>query len=436
MLAIQRCEFSRKELNEFLSSYFIPSEYRVILPTLTQTILDAPPGLNPFGYSKLTTFIVMCKAYDFEPSVELFRGFFNLCKAGWHQRFFFIQDAIVPSKFPSLFLKENMLDVKSFKDKLPSEMSFRKFIYTKDDEDLTFLPKDFSPGFNTGSRFVSINMKPVRADEKPAVEPATEPGNKRVRTTANLGGSPKGDTFIVYARSVAARIKERKCKIRGGYLRSPIKRKLAFVSSTSRAVHAKASIIKDDTPGFLDNHLDVDLLDLRERFYTRQVVVDNAVNRRSRELLEVIEKLRGEADVMRARELAREEEYEGLQAKCEVSMTDFDKNPAVLLLQEKMSSLAVEAKEHKGNLDRLMLKSQRWSGYQATKASLHQEIEEVKHDRREVVSKVVPYACMELLHSDELGRLVGKLVSSAITFEYVVDASASVEAFLLKKPPH
>ncbi|GJR56866.1 hypothetical protein Tco_1499028 [Tanacetum coccineum] len=84
-----------------------------------------------------------------------------------------------------------------------------------------------------------------------------------------------------------------------------------------------------------------------------------------------------------------------------------------------------------------MLESQKWSGYQvslsalelkvasleaeksnleATEASLRQEIEEVKHDRREVVSKVVPYACMDLLHSDELGRLFRKLVSSAITF--------------------
>ncbi|GJT69210.1 hypothetical protein Tco_1028496, partial [Tanacetum coccineum] len=32
------------ELNEFLSSYPIPSEYDVILPTSTQTIFDVPPG--------------------------------------------------------------------------------------------------------------------------------------------------------------------------------------------------------------------------------------------------------------------------------------------------------------------------------------------------------------------------------------------------------
>nr|GEY02829.1 hypothetical protein [Tanacetum cinerariifolium] len=443
-LAIQRCELSRKELDEFISSYFIPLEYHVILPTPTQTILDAPPGY-----------------------IGLYTHFFSLANLRLP----------LNDLFCELLLKEIMLDVKSFKDKPPSgieqnlqfqrlarypvsarafddpilflaglqsswehgqqlpaiflggkEMSFRNFIYTEDDEDLTFLPKDFS---------------------------------------LDLGGSPKGDTFVVHARSVAARIRERQCKTMGGSSRPLVKRNLASGSSTSRTVRAKVSAIKDDTPvlsifyddedaiachlkifaitplawkGFLDNHRDVDLLDLHDRCYARQAVMDNALNRRSRELLEVIEKLR---------------------------------NPVVLLLREKMSSLAAEVKEHKGNLNKLMLESQR-SGYQ--------EIKEVKHDRREVISKVVPYACMELLHSDELGRLVGKLVSSAITFgrcrayeqdarmkepfdllkvkryrpsyekehtqvindlatatfswlnEYVADASASVEAFLLKKP--
>ncbi|GKF96738.1 hypothetical protein Tco_0292559, partial [Tanacetum coccineum] len=124
------------------------------------------------------------------------------------------------------------------------------------------------------------------------------------------------------------------------------------------ACHLKISAI---TPpgwkGFLDNHPDVDLLDLYDRCYARQAVVDNAMNRRSCKLLKVIKKLRGKVDIMRARELAREEECEGLWAKCEAAMTDFDKNPVVLLLREKISSLAAEAKENKGNLDRLMLKS-------------------------------------------------------------------------------
>ncbi|GKG47606.1 hypothetical protein Tco_0507091, partial [Tanacetum coccineum] len=47
--------------------------------------------------------------------------------------------------------------------------------------------------------------------------------------------------------SVAARIRERKFKIRGGSSRPPVKRKLASGSSTSLTVRAKASAMKDDT---------------------------------------------------------------------------------------------------------------------------------------------------------------------------------------------
>ncbi|GKA67737.1 hypothetical protein Tco_0767654 [Tanacetum coccineum] len=406
-----------------------------------------------------------------------------------------------------------MLDVKSFKDKLPSgieqNLQFQRlgrypasacafddpilflaglqnFIYTEDDEDLTFLPKDFSPCFNIGSPSVSINTEPVRTDEEPAVEPttepATEPVNERVGTTTDLGGVPK-EILLLFTLGVL-RPALRRGSAKQGEDDTPVLSisdddeglKDCLELKDATAWHLKISAITPPAwKGFLDNHPDVDLLDLHDRCYARQAVVDNAVNRRSRELLKVIKKLRGEADVMRARELAREEECEGLRAKCETAMTDFDKNLVVLLLREKMYSLAAEAKEHKGNLDRLMLESQKWLGYQ--------EIEEVRHDRREVVSKVVSYTYMELLHSDELGRLVGKLVSSAITFgrcrayeqvarmkepfdlskvkgyrpsyekehtqasndlatatfswlnEYVADASASVEALLSKKPP-
>ncbi|GJW19128.1 hypothetical protein Tco_0026564 [Tanacetum coccineum] len=120
---------------------------------------------------------------------------------------------------------------------------------------------------------------------------------------------------------------------------------------------------------------------------------------------------------------------------------------------------------------------------EAVDASLCREVEELKQDRRDVVSKVISYAALELVHSDELGRLVGKLVSSAITYgrcrayeqvaamkepfdlskakgyrtlykkdhtqasndfatatflwldEFVADSAAPIEALLLKNPP-
>ncbi|GKF75840.1 hypothetical protein Tco_0225284, partial [Tanacetum coccineum] len=43
-IVVQRYGLSAMELNEFLSSYPIPSEYDVIFPTSTQTIFDTPPG--------------------------------------------------------------------------------------------------------------------------------------------------------------------------------------------------------------------------------------------------------------------------------------------------------------------------------------------------------------------------------------------------------
>ncbi|GJU54010.1 hypothetical protein Tco_1227724 [Tanacetum coccineum] len=276
---------------------------------------------------------------------------------------------------------------------------------------------------------------------------------------------PKPELFVVHPGSVAARIKDRKCKTRGGSSRLPVKRKVASGSSNSYATRAKTSTSKHDVPfltvsdddegkllyfelsllsslqwswkNHLDNHMDVELLDLHDRCYARQAVVNNTVNRRSRELLEVIEKLRGECDVIKEKERAREEESESLRVKCEVSMSDFEKNPTVIALREKMSTLSIEMKEHKANPDRMMLESQKWASYQASlstleshiafleaekarleavEVSLRREVDDVKRDRMEVISKVVPYAAIELIHIDDLGSLVGRLVSSAIFY--------------------
>ncbi|GJS00906.1 hypothetical protein Tco_0317414 [Tanacetum coccineum] len=539
-IAVQRCGLSAKELNEFLSSYPIPSKYDVILPTSTQTIFDTPPGFfNLCRAGSWLTFQKRSKKHilNFLPKV------ITRIK-GWHERFFFGKDSIISSKYPQLLLDENKLDLKSFKDKIPpnldenpyfqclgrypisvrvfddlilflvglqpswefgqpkidsqnstyikyikcksqpnalnqgkrsksrfAEMAFRNFIYTEDDDDLAFLPKEPSPGFGIGSPSASVNTKLPKDVEEPEVQPA--------EITADSGESPKAGVFVVHPRSVAARIKERKCKMRGGSSRPPVKRKLASGSSSSRAVRAKTSASKDDAPilsisdddeglsdcfklkdanvchlkisiitplawkGHLDNQMDLELLDLHDRCYALW-------------------------------ERSREEECEELRVKCEAAMKEFDQNPAILALREKISSLTVDVKEHK-EAEKARL--------EAIEASLRREVEELKQDRRDVVSKVVPYATMEFVHSDELGRLVGKLVSSAITYgrcrayeqvaaikepfdlskakgyhssyqkehtqasndfatatfpwldEFVADATALIEALLSKKPP-
>nr|GFA01718.1 hypothetical protein [Tanacetum cinerariifolium] len=274
-------------------------------------------------------------------------------------------------------------------------MAFRNFIYTEDDDDLAFLPKEPSLGYGTGSPSASVNTELPKDAEEP---------------------------------------KKRKYKTRGGSSRPTVKKKLASGSSSSRVVYAKTSASKDDasilfisdgdegfldcfelkdanvchlkisavTPpawkGHLDNQMDLELLDLHDRCYTRQAMVDNAVNKR---------------------------------ACYQVTLST---------LESKVDSLELEK-----------------ARVEAVEASLHREVEELKQDRRDVVSKVVPYAAMELVHSDELGRLIGTLVSSAITYEncrayeqasndfatatfpwlddFVADVAASIEALLSKKPP-
>ncbi|GJX30047.1 hypothetical protein Tco_0238126 [Tanacetum coccineum] len=173
--------------------------------------------------------------------------------------------------------------------------------------------------------------------------------------------------------------------------------------------------------------MDVELLDLHDRYYARQAVVNNAVNRRSRELLEVIEKLRGECDVIKERERAQEEESESLRVRCEAAMSDFEKNPTISLW-EKISTLSIKITSLEAEKAQL----------KAIEVSLQKEVGDVKRDRMEVFSKVVPYAAMELIHSDDLGSLVGRYVSSAIfygrckAFEQV---AVMKELFDLSKKP-
>nr|GEX71705.1 hypothetical protein [Tanacetum cinerariifolium] len=497
-ITTQTCELLQGEFNDFLALYPVPSEYHVILPKSNQTIFDAPPGyvrlythsfslsnlrlplteffckvieyfqvhisrLNPFGCAKLITFVVMCKAYGCEPFIDLFQGFFNLCRAGkwltfakryekhipnllpkvitciegWHKRFFYVRDSIIPANrcptsvrvFPDpiLFLV-GLKPSWEHGQQRPAimmngkEMDFRNFIYTKDDDDLAFLPNEPSSGF---------------------------------KVTADSGENPKAGVFVVHPGSVATRIKEKKCKTRGGSSRPLVKRKLASGSSSSCVVRAKNFASKDDalffifdddedtflvrlpdcfelkdanachlkisaiTPpawkGHLDNQMDLELLDLHNHFYARHAVVDNAVNRRAR-----------------------------LRVKCEAAMAEFDQNPAILALREKISSLNADVKEHKGK-----------ARLEAVEASLRIEVEELKQDRRDVVSKVIPYAAMELVTAmkDPFDLSKAKVYHSSYQKdhthasndfataafpwldEFVVDATAPIETMLSKKPP-
>ncbi|GKE03306.1 hypothetical protein Tco_1395324 [Tanacetum coccineum] len=91
---------------------------------------------------KLTTFVVMCKAYGGEPTVNLLRSFLNLGRAGdwltlsnrgsadvpialvkpitylanWKGSFFYVENKIIPLDYLELLLESNKFDKKSFGD--------------------------------------------------------------------------------------------------------------------------------------------------------------------------------------------------------------------------------------------------------------------------------------------------------------------------------
>ncbi|GJY48025.1 hypothetical protein Tco_0437981 [Tanacetum coccineum] len=106
------------------------------------------------------------------------------------------------------------------------------------------------------------------------------------------------------------------------------------------------------------------MLDLHDRCYARQVVIDNVINRRARELLKVVDQMKGECDVLKEREKSRDKECEDLMAKCEAIMADFDNNPSMNVFRQKIKSLSDEVKEHKASLERMLLESRKWAGYQ------------------------------------------------------------------------
>ncbi|GJR70127.1 hypothetical protein Tco_0016192 [Tanacetum coccineum] len=88
---------------------------------------------------------------------------------------------------------------------------------------------------------------------------------------------------------------------------------------------------------------------------------------------------------------------------------------------------------------RLLLEERKWANYEQTLSILHaKEIDSLRRDKAAIVSKVVPNAAMKLVHSDEMGVLVARLVRVAIihgrctAFEEVAKLK---EPFILEKMP-
>ncbi|GKA53968.1 hypothetical protein Tco_0752917, partial [Tanacetum coccineum] len=89
-------------------------------------------GFNTFGLAKLITCIVMCKAYGYEPTLNVLRGFLNLGVGG---------DWLTLSK---------------------REIAFRNFVVAGNDKDISFITKNPNEGsFVVGSPSAYVNNNDV-----------------------------------------------------------------------------------------------------------------------------------------------------------------------------------------------------------------------------------------------------------------------------------
>ncbi|GJX31495.1 hypothetical protein Tco_0241350 [Tanacetum coccineum] len=184
-------------------------------------------------------------------------------------------------------------------------------------------------------------------------------------------------------------------------------------------------------------------------------VLDNMLNSRTRELISALHKARASCDVMREREIKKDKAYAWLERKCNEALQDLDKNPLISDMRSKIVTLQVDGLHNE--YSRLVLEEKKWSNYKQTLSSLRpkikgleskrenlkafeiqllQKMDSLKQDRADVVAKVILDAAMKLVHSDEMGVLVAKLVKASIfhgrcgAFEEV---SKLKEPFILEK---
>ncbi|GJR06246.1 putative ribonuclease H-like domain-containing protein [Tanacetum coccineum] len=100
----------------------------------------------------------------------------------------------------------------------------------------------------------------------------------------------------------------------------------------------------------------------------------------------------------------------------------FDMRVEIKVLQEQVDGL------HSIESERERLKS--------SEIQLLQEVDSLKQDRAAVISKVIPDAAMKLIHSDDLGVFIAKLVKSSIIYgrcQAFKEVAAIEEAFVLEK---
>nr|GEX51535.1 hypothetical protein [Tanacetum cinerariifolium] len=267
-------------------------------------------------------------------------------------------------------------------------------MFAEDDEEMTFFPREPSHGFGFGSPSTSINNEPPLLE----VEPLDSVNLKQLVENAadSRGSSIHKEICVTGSGSVAERMKIRKYRTKGS---------------------AKPPVKRPPNAPKLQTAFDCHLLILN---------------------------MKGECEVLKEREKAKDKECKELKGKYEAAMEYIDKNPIVMVLRQKIVSLLAE---NLANLESKVVALEAEKGkLEAAKALPREKIKALKCDRAEVVSKEVANLKEPLdmakvkgyrtMYRKEHIKAGNDLAAATFPFlsEVVADPSASVEAFLSKKP--
>nr|GEW30368.1 hypothetical protein [Tanacetum cinerariifolium] len=133
-------------------------------------------------------------------------------------------------------------------------------------------------------------------------------------------------------------------------------------------------------------------------------------------------------DAIRVRELDKDRAYAELERKFNEALQDLDMNPLV-------SDMRAEIKVLQGHVDGIGSERKR---LKSSEIQLLHDIDSLKQDRTAVVSKIIPDAAMKLVHNNDLGMLIAKLVRSSVIYGRCQDfeeVAAMKEPFILEKMP-
>ncbi|GKD88785.1 hypothetical protein Tco_1364292 [Tanacetum coccineum] len=175
------------------------------------------------------------------------------------------------------------------------------------------------------------------------------------------------------------------------------------------------------------------LCDVYDKAYMRQAVLNNVLIGRTRELISALHKARASCDAMREREIKKYKVYVELENKCNEALQDLDKNPLVSDIRAEIETLQSHVNGLHNEYSRLILEEKKWINYEQTLSTLRAkvEVDSLRQDRAAVVSKVILDKAMKLVHSDEMGVLIARLVKASIIYDR---CSAFKEVAELKKP--